>query len=74
MRAVYRNPKELATAIKDLIDEFQDDLIGEDKFQTRLNKIAEANEERFIKNGKVENKIANFLGEERLELIYNYLA
>lgn len=74
MRAVYRNPKELATAIKDLIEEFQDDLIGEDKFQVRLNKIAEANEERFIKNGKVENKIANVLGEERLELIYNYLA
>lgn len=74
MRAVYRNPRELATAIKDLIEEFQDDLISEDKFQVRLNKIAEANEERFIKNGKVENKIANVLGEERLELVYNYLA
>ncbi len=74
MRAVYRNPRELATAIKDLIEEFQDDLISEEKFQVRLNKIAEANEERFIKNGKVENKIANVLGEERLELVYNYLA
>ena len=33
MRAVYRNPRELATAIKDLIEEFQDDLISEEKFQ-----------------------------------------
>ena len=73
MRAVYRNPKELATAVKDLVDEFQDDLLTEDKFQERLQKIADAIEERFIKNGKVENKIANVLQEERLEIIYNYL-
>lgn len=73
MRSVYRNPKELATAVKDLVDEFQDDLLTEDKFQERLQKIADANEERFIKNGKVENKIANVLQEERLEIIYNYL-
>ena len=60
MRAVYRNPKELATAVKDLVDEFQDDLLTEDKFQERLQKIADANEERFIKNGKVEK-----IGESR---------
>ena len=73
MRAVYRNPKELATAVKDLVDEFQDNLLTEDKLQEKHQKIADANEERFIKNGKVENKIANILEEERLEIIYNYL-
>ena len=40
MRAVYRNPKELATAVKDLVDEFQDNLLTEDKFQERLQKIS----------------------------------
>lgn len=58
MRAVYRNPKELATAVKDLVDEYQDDLITFEKFQDKLHKITEANEERFFKNGNVEGKIA----------------
>lgn len=73
MRAVYRNPKELATAVKDLVDEYQDDLITYDKFSQKLTKITEANEERFFKNGEIEGKIAIVLGNERAEFIKNTL-
>ena len=31
MRAVYRNPKELATKLKDLVDLYQDDLLAYEK-------------------------------------------
>lgn len=69
MRAVYRNPKQLAMAVKDLVDEYLDDLIDFIKFQERLKKIAEANKERLFKNGNIENKIANILGSERVEIV-----
>ena len=47
MRAVYKNPKELATAVKDLVDLYQDDLMTFEKMASKIIKIAEANEERF---------------------------
>ena len=31
MRAVYRNPKELATKLKDVVDLYQDDLLSYEK-------------------------------------------
>lgn len=74
MRLVYKNPKELGTAVKDLIDEYGDDLITYEKFQDKAKKMAEANEERLFKNGKVEGKIATILGEERVEILNKALA
>lgn len=73
MRSVYRNPKELATAVKDLIDLYQDDLMTFEKLSDKIVKISEANEERFYKNGKIDNKLANVLGEERLVVINDIL-
>lgn len=69
MRLVYKNPKELGTAVKDLVDEYQDDLITYEKFQEKLKKVSETNKERLFKNGKVESKIAVILGDERIELL-----
>ena len=74
MRLVYKNPKELGTAVKDLIDEYQDDLITYEKFQDKLKKVSEANKERLIKNGKVESKIAVILGEDRIQVLNEALA
>lgn len=74
MRLVYKNPKELGTAVKDLIDEYQDDLITYEKFQDKLKKVSEANKERLFKNGKVESKIAVILGEDRIQVLNEALA
>lgn len=69
MRSVYKNPKELATAVKDLVDMYNDNLMTYEKFENKISKISEANEERFFKNGNVEGGLARILGEDRLELI-----
>ncbi|NLK22623.1 MAG: TIGR04540 family protein [Clostridiales bacterium] len=74
MRLVYKNPKELGTAVKDLVDEYQDDLITYEKFQEKLKKVSETNKERLFKNGKVESKIAVILGDERIEILNKALA
>lgn len=74
MRLVYKNPKELGTAVKDLVDEYQDDLITYEKFQEKLKKVSETNKERLFKNGKIESKIAVILGDERIELLNKALA
>lgn len=74
MRSVYRNPKELATAVKDLVDLYNDDLMTYEKLQDKILKISEANEERFFKNDKIEGNLVRVLGEERLEIINKILS
>lgn len=74
MRSVYRNPKELATAVKDLIDLYQDDLMTYEKLEDKISKISVANEERFFKNDKIDNNLVRVLGEERLEIVNKILS
>lgn len=73
MRAVYRNPKELATAVKDIVDLYQDDLMSYEKLSDKILRISEANVDRFYKNGKIDSKLATVLGAERLEIIDDIL-
>ena len=45
MRAVYRNPKELATCLKDIVDTYDDDLISYEKMEDRIMKLVDANKD-----------------------------
>lgn len=49
MRAVYRNPRELATCLKDIVDTYYDDLISYEKMEERIMKIVDANREAIYK-------------------------
>lgn len=69
MRVVYRNPKELATKIKDLVDTYREGLIAEDKFETTLIAMIERNEDRIYKNGFMPAKLISVIGEERKSII-----
>lgn len=69
MRAVYRNPKELATCLKDIVDTYYDDLITYEKMEQRIIKIVEANKDSIYKEKNMSVKIANVLGEKRVEII-----
>ncbi|MPQ45069.1 TIGR04540 family protein [Clostridium tarantellae] len=69
MRAVYRNPKELATKIKDVVDAYQENLISYEKLEQTVLKMIEVNEDRVYKNGHMPVKLSNVLGEERVEII-----
>jgi uncharacterized protein (TIGR04540 family) len=69
MRAVYRNPKELATCLKDIVDTYTDDLISYEKMEDRIIKIVDANKDSIYKEKSMSVKIANVLGEKRVEII-----
>ena len=69
MRAVYRNPKELATCLKDIVDTYNDDLISYEKMEDRIMKIVNANKEAIYKEKSMSVKIANVLGDKRVEVI-----
>lgn len=74
MRSVYKNPKELATAVKDLIDLYLDDLMTYEKLSEKITRISENNGDRFYKNGKIDNKLADVLGNDRLEIVNQILS
>lgn len=74
MRAVYRNPNELATCIKDIIDTYLEDLMSYEDMETKLVKISEANGERVYKDGFLNLKIARVLGNERVEIMNKAVA
>lgn len=69
MRAVYRNPRELATCLKDIVDTYDDDLISYEKMEDRIMKIVDANRDAIYKEKSMSVKIANVLGENRVEII-----
>ena len=69
MRAVYRNPKELATKLKDLVDLYQDDLLAYEKLESTIVTMIKANEDRIYKNGFMPTKLISAIGEERKSII-----
>lgn len=69
MRAVYRNPKELATKLKDLVDLYQDDLLAYEKLEATIVTMIKANDDRIYKNGFMPTKLISAIGEERKSII-----
>lgn len=69
MRAVYRNPRELATKLKDVIDSYQDDLLPYEKLEATIVAMIKANDDRIYKNGFMPTKLIAVIGEERKEII-----
>ena len=69
MRAVYRNPKDLAIKIKDLVDVYTEGLLTQEKFEATLIAIIEKNENRVYKNGFMPINLSSVLGEERKAIV-----
>ena len=69
MRAVYKNPRELATCLKDIVDNYYEDLITYDKMSEKIMKIVNANKESVYKEKSMSVKIANVLGKNRVKII-----
>ena len=69
MRAVYRNPKELATKLKDLIDLYLEDLLSYEKLETTVVAMIKANDDRIYKNGFMPTKLIATIGEERKVIV-----
>lgn len=69
MRTLYKNPKELGACLRDIVDLYRDDLMTYEKLSEKIMKLIEANEDRIFKNGGIEIKISNILGEDRAAII-----
>ena len=69
MQSKSQNPKELATCLKDLIDQHLDGLMTYEKLQEKIVKIVKANENSVYKDGHMPVKLFNVLGEERKQII-----
>ena len=69
MRLTYKNPRELATALKDLVDSYLDDVMEYEVLEERLKKLVASNMERVYKDDIMSLKIANVLGEERANIV-----
>ena len=74
MRAVYKNPRELATCLKDIVDNYYEDLITYDKMSEKIMKIVNANKDSVYKEKAMSVKIANVLGEGRVKIIDEVVA
>lgn len=69
MRASYKNPKELASKLRDLVDTYLEGLLDYEELEKTVVAIINANEDRVYKNGFMPTKLAGDLGPERVDVI-----
>lgn len=69
MRASYKNPKELESKLRDLIDTHLEGLLGYEKLEQTVIAIINANGDRVYKNGFMPTRLAGVLGPERVNVI-----
>lgn len=69
MRLTYKNPRELATHIKDTIDSYLEGLTEYDVLKEKIIRLIKANEERIYKDGVMSVRISSVLGSSRVEII-----
>ncbi|WP_298840877.1 TIGR04540 family protein [Clostridium sp.] len=74
MRKIYKNPKELGTCLKDLVDFYLDDVMEYNKLKEKITILANANEDRLYKDGNIPIKISNILGDARVTIIKKVLS
>lgn len=73
MHTYYKNQKDLAAAMKILIDDYWSTKLSEKKLKKSLNQLYENNKEKIIRDGDVTAIITQRLGKKRLELLSKVL-
>ena len=69
MRAVYRNPKELATKLKDVIDLYLEDLLSYEKLETTVVAMIKANDDCIFIIGFMRSKLIAAIGEDSIVIV-----
>ena len=69
MKAVYRNPKELATKLIDLVDTYSEGVLSHEDLQRTLLAIIEKNVNQVYKNGFMPARLISIIGEDRKAVI-----
>ena len=73
MRKIYKDPKELAACLKDLVDFYLDDVMTLEKLKEKITILVTANEGRIYKDGNISLKISNIIGSSRVAIINKIL-
>lgn len=74
MRVKYKNPKELTSKLRDLIDMYLESLLEYEKLAETVIAIVNANHDRIYKNGVISKTLSTALGEERVNIINNIVS
>ena len=69
MRKVYKDPKELAMSLKDLVDFYLDNIMTYEDLEEKVTILINSNEDRVYKDGHISLKISNTLGSSRVEIV-----
>ncbi|MCM8711999.1 TIGR04540 family protein [Clostridium sp. SYSU_GA19001] len=69
MKAVYKNPRELATKLIDLVDNYREGLITYDKFKETITVMIAKNGDRIYKNGFMPVRLISIIGDDRKAII-----
>ena len=69
MRKVYKDPKELAMSLKDLVDFYLDNIMTYEELEEKVSILINSNEDRVYKDGRISLKVSNTLGSQRVEIV-----
>jgi uncharacterized protein (TIGR04540 family) len=69
MKAVYKDPRELATKLADLVDTYREDLISYEQFEKTVALMIEKNKNKIYKNGFMPSSLISVIGEDRKVII-----
>lgn len=69
MRASYKNPKELESKLRDLVDTYLEGLLDYEELEQTVVAIINSNGDRVYKNGFIPTRLAGALGSERVDII-----
>ena len=73
MITYYKNQKELAQGLVEIIDTYWKQKTSEQNFLDYVNKVAQNNSEKLYKNNEFTSVIKQRLGKKRIELLNKIL-
>ncbi|MEG0857702.1 MAG: TIGR04540 family protein [Terrisporobacter sp.] len=69
VRLFYKNQTELGQALKNYVDEYFNDKINQEDFESNIILIINSNKDKFFKNLDIAKKTKQILGKKRLEVL-----
>ncbi|MEF9991466.1 MAG: TIGR04540 family protein [Romboutsia sp.] len=69
VRLFYKNQAELGQALKNYIDEYFDNKINQEDFESSIILIINSNKDKFFKDLDIAKKPKQILGKKRLEVL-----
>ncbi len=73
IRLFYKNQFDLGQAIKEYIDKYFANQVGQEEFEENIISIINSNKEKFFKDNDIAKKPKQILGKTRIQVLYQIL-